>query len=127
MHKPAPLGIPPASGRDLERRVQALGADSVAARWISARVGAYLQAMLRRFGLSHARARQRFPLELLTAEARCATCGETARCRRFLAGMAGPAEHPSTFCPNASLFRQLRHRRSGARPGHDPCAGRHDG
>ncbi|MEK0083657.1 DUF6455 family protein [Benzoatithermus flavus] len=71
---------------------------------------AYLTAMLRRFGLSHARMQRLFPLELLTAEARCAACTEVGRCRRFLAEAAGRKERPSAFCPNALLLRQLRRR-----------------
>jgi hypothetical protein len=95
---------------DLERRVRALGADAVSARWIGRRVDAYLTAMLRRFGLNRARALQRYPLELMLAEVRCASCEEVGRCRRFLNEAPGAPERPSAFCPNARLFRQLRHR-----------------
>lgn len=109
MRNTAEPGPPPC--RDLERRVQALGADSASARWLSARVDTYLGAMLRRFGLSRARLRRLFPLELLTAEARCATCAEVGRCRRYLAEAPGERERPGAFCPNAPLFGQLRRRR----------------
>lgn len=110
MQKPAPPSASLSSGSDLERRVRALGADAATARWIGARVDAYLTAMLRRFGLSHARMQRLFLLELLTAEARCAACAEVGRCRRFLTGTIGNRERPGAFCPNALLFRQLRRR-----------------
>jgi hypothetical protein len=71
------------------------------------RVDAYLTAMLRRFGLDRGELQQRFRLELSAAEVRCATCAETGRCRRFLAGVAG-SDTPPAFCPNAQLFGELQ-------------------
>jgi hypothetical protein len=94
-------------GDVLERRVRALGfADAAVSPWVRARVDAFLPAMLQRLGLDPRRVRDRFPLELLAAETRCAACGETGRCRRFLAGAAGADPSPA-FCPNAPLFCEL--------------------
>ena len=98
-----------------EQRIHALGFDAAAARWVRRRVEAYLTAMLRHFGLGQADLRERYRLELLTAETRCAACRETDRCRRFLAGAAG-SEAPSAFCPNAELFEELRRRDPPRRP-----------
>ena len=97
---------PPGDG--LDRRVSALGVDATAAPWVAARVDAYLGGMLRRLGLDGAGLRDRFPVELLEAEVRCATCDEVGRCRRFL---AGADDGPASFCPNISLLEGLRPRR----------------
>ena len=88
----------------MEQRVQALGFDPVAASWVRQRVQAYLAAMGRTFGLDIAGLRDRFPLEFLAAETRCAACDETARCRRFL---ARDGDQPRAFCPNSGLFVEL--------------------
>jgi hypothetical protein len=98
------FGAKCATERTLEERVQALGFDPAAASWVRRRVQTYLAAMGRTFGLEIARLRERLPLEFLAAETRCAACGETARCRRFLAGGAG---EPREFCANADLFEEL--------------------
>jgi hypothetical protein len=124
MHQPAPSAAPPSPGCDLERRVQALGADAAAARWIGARVETYFKTMLRRFRLSPAQVQRLFPLEVLTAEARCARCGDIGRCRRFLAGAAEKKERPAAFCPNARLFGQLRQRLMVAPSGDGPLSSR---
>lgn len=102
---------PPGDG--LDRRVSALGMDTTAAPWVAARVDAYLGGMLRRLGLDGAGLRDRFPLELLEAEVRCATCDEVGRCRRFL---AGADDRPASFCPNISLLEGLRPRRAATSP-----------
>jgi hypothetical protein len=73
------------------------------------RVEAYLAAMLRHFGLDRASVRERYRSEMQSAEMGCATCTETGRCRRFLAGVEGSGP-PSAFCPNAALFAELRER-----------------
>jgi hypothetical protein len=39
----------------------------------------------------------------------CAMCGETARCRTFLA--AGGGDGFEVFCPNAGFIRALKHGR----------------
>ena len=96
-----------AQGDTLEQRIQALGFDATTAPWVRERVGAYLAAMVCHFGLDFERLQDRFQLELLAAETRCAACGETARCRRFLAG-AGGDDRPEEFCPNAPLLSELK-------------------
>jgi hypothetical protein len=98
------FGAECAAEETLEQRVQALGFEPAAAPWVRRRVQAYLTAMGQTFGLEIAGLRERFPLEFLAAETRCAACGETARCRRFLA--AG-ADEPREFCANADLFGEL--------------------
>jgi hypothetical protein len=55
--------------------------------------------MGRAYGLDVESLHERSPLELLDAETRCAACAETGRCRRFL---AGGADQPGEFCPNAA-------------------------
>jgi hypothetical protein len=102
----------PAS-QDLERRVRALGVDADAAPWVRRRVEAYLPTMLRRFGLDPVKLRKEAPLELIAAEARCAACADTGRCRRFLVS-AADAESPNAFCPNAPVMHELA-RSSGDR------------
>lgn len=95
---------PQAEGDHLAR---ALRLGPMAARRAREGVDLYIGAMLRRFGLDHEAARERFPAEVRAAELCCAACSETRRCRRFLAGVEG-AEAPSAFCPNAPLFDELR-------------------
>jgi hypothetical protein len=85
----------------------ALGLDITTAPWMRARVDSYLTAMLRHFRLDYMQVQERFSPEMRAARTRCAACVETARCRRFLAGVAG-SEPSSAFCPNANLFRKLR-------------------
>jgi hypothetical protein len=75
-----------------------------------------MAAALHHFGIDHASARERFPTEVQVAEMCCATCAETRRCRRFLAGAEG-AEAPPAFCPNAPLFDALGRRGGGATAG----------
>jgi hypothetical protein len=99
----------PVHDDDVEYAMRALGVDTTTAPWVRERVDAYLTAMLRHFGLDRACVRDRFRSEMVAAEMRCATCVETTRCRRFLAGLAG-SEAPSAFCPNAQLFAELRER-----------------
>lgn len=84
----------------------ALRLGPMAARRAREGVDLYIGAMLRRFGLDHEAARERFPTEVRAAELCCAACPETRRCRRLLAGVEG-AEAPSAFCPNAPLFDEL--------------------
>jgi uncharacterized protein DUF6455 len=97
----------PAEARaDGDHLARALRLDPVAARWARESVDTYMAATLRHFGLDPASARERFPTQMQAAELCCATCGETRRCRRFLAG-AAEAEAPSAFCPNAPLFGEL--------------------
>jgi hypothetical protein len=98
-----------------EQVVQALGLDPEAVARVRERLDSYLAAMLQRFGLDQA-AQARFPTEMQVAAMCCATCTETGRCRRFLAGLAG-AEAPSAFCPNAALFDELAPRREAEGPG----------
>jgi hypothetical protein len=86
-----------------------LGLGPMAARWVREGVDTYLAPMLHHFGLDRASARERFPTQVRVAEMCCATCAETRRCRRFLAGVEG-AEAPSAFCPNAPLFEELGQR-----------------
>jgi hypothetical protein len=108
-HRPAG-GAQDASGaphEDGDHLAHALGLDTTAAPWVRERVDAYLTAMLHHFGLDRASVQKRFRAEMRMAEIRCATCTETGRCRRFLAGAAG-SEAPSAFCPNAPLFKELR-------------------
>jgi hypothetical protein len=93
----------------LEQRIHALGFDATVAPWVRRRVEAYLAAMVRHYGLDFPRLRDRFPLELLAAETRCAACQETRRCRRFLAGVP-TGDAPHAFRSNASLFRELQRR-----------------
>ena len=102
-----PDATPP--GDTLEQRIHALGFDVTAAPWVRRRMEAYLTAMLHHFGLDYAHLQDRFRLELLAAETRCAACRETARCRRFLAGVAS-GDTPQQFCPNASLFYEVERR-----------------
>ena len=97
---PPPAGVP---GHDLERRIRALGIDEPAVAWVCSRVSTYFPAMARRLGVDPVQAQDRFRLELLAAETRCAACEHTGRCRRFLAA-AGDADPAPTFCPNAQLF-----------------------
>jgi hypothetical protein len=97
------------SGATLEQRIHALGFDSETAPWVRQRVEAYLTAMVRYFGLDLDQMQERFRLELLTAETRCAACSETTRCRRFLAG-AAVDDAPDAFCANAPLFHELQER-----------------
>jgi hypothetical protein len=98
-------------GDTLEHRIHALGFDADAAPWVRQRVEAYLTAMVRQFGLDLEHLQDRFRLELLAAETRCAACPETTRCRRFLAGAtAAAADTPEAFCANARLFRELQQR-----------------
>ena len=85
---------------------RALRLGPTAARRAREAVDLYIGAMLRRFGLDPAAVRERSPAEMRAAELCCATCKETRRCRRFLAGMEG-SEPPSAFCPNAPLFEEL--------------------
>ena len=94
-----------ASEGTLEQRILALGFDGETAPWVRQRVEAYLAAMGRAFGVELAGLRDRFPLELLAAETRCAACEETGRCRRFL---AGAEDEPREFCPNAAVYAELR-------------------
>jgi hypothetical protein len=91
---------------DGDRLQRTLGLDAALVR---ERVEVYLAAMLNRFGLDPASARERFPIQTQVAEMCCGACTETRRCRRFLAGLAG-AEAPSAFCPNAPLLDGLRQR-----------------
>jgi hypothetical protein len=98
------LGPGGEAGGTLDQRVQALGVDPAAALWVQRRVQTYLGLMGRTFGLQLADLRERFPLDLLAAETRCAACAETARCRRFL---AGGADEPREFCPNAAWLGEL--------------------
>jgi hypothetical protein len=101
-------------GDALKRRVHALGLEPTMAPRVAARVDAHLTAMLDRFWLDRERLRDRFPLELLQAEVRCATCTQVGRCRRFLAGTG--EEAPASFCPNARLIGGLRCHQAGATP-----------
>jgi len=96
-------------GATLEQRIHALGFDSETSPWVRQRVEAYLTAMVRHFGLDLEHLQERFRLELLTAETRCAACPETTRCRRFLAGAAAD-DVPEAFCANAPLFHELQGR-----------------
>ena len=97
---------PAESQADGEYLARALRLGPMSARWVRESVDAYLAAMLRHFGLDHASARERFPTQMRAAEMCCATCAETRRCRRFLAGAEG-TEAPSSFCPNAALLEAL--------------------
>jgi hypothetical protein len=101
--------LPAAPQDDGDRLTHALGLDTTAAPWVRERVEAYLAAMLRHFGLDPASVRERYRSELQSAEMHCATCTETGRCRRFLAGVEGSGP-PSAFCPNAVLFAELQER-----------------
>ena len=83
-----------------------LGLGPMAARWMREGVDTYMAPMLHHFGLDRASARERFPTGMRVAEMCCATCAETRRCHRFLAGVEG-TEAPSAFCPNAPLFQEL--------------------
>jgi Family of unknown function (DUF6455) len=91
----------------LEQRIHALGFDATSAPWVRRRVEAHLSAMVSRSGLDLQWLRDRFPLELLAAETRCAACQESPRCRRFLAGAAA-IDGTDAFCPNAALFHEFR-------------------
>lgn len=103
----------PAEARaDDDRLARALRLGPAAARWVREGVNTYMAAMMRRFGLDQASVRERFPTEMQAAEMCCATCAETRRCRRSLAGAEG-AEEPSAFCPNAPLLDALGQRRGG--------------
>jgi hypothetical protein len=94
---------------DLDHVTRALGLDTSAAPWVRERVDAYLTAMLRHYGIDRASLQARSQPAMYMAEMRCAACTETARCRRFLAGVsAGEAETPAAFCPNAQLFAELQ-------------------
>jgi hypothetical protein len=84
---------------DLAQRLQALGRPDVMAR-----VEADMGAMLRRHGLDLATLREAAPLEALAAATCCGACGELERCRSFL---AGAADRPAEFCPNAATFVAL--------------------
>ena len=97
---------PPADDDHLAR---ALRLGPVAARWMREGVDTYMAGTLHHFGLDRVSARERFPTQMRAAELCCATCAETRRCRRFLAGVEG-AEAPSAFCPNAPLFDELGRR-----------------
>ena len=94
---------------DTDYAMRVLGLDSTTAPWVRERVEAYLGAMLWHFGLDCADLRARFPVELSTAQMRCASCAETARCRRFFAAV-GERDAPSDFCPNTELFSNIRRR-----------------
>jgi hypothetical protein len=89
----------------LEQRIRALGFDGDTAPWVQRRVEAYLTAMGRVLGVEIAGLQDHFPLEMLAAETRCAACAATSRCRRFL---AGAADEPREFCPNAEMLTHLR-------------------
>jgi uncharacterized protein DUF6455 len=102
---------PADSQADGDHLARALRLGPMAARWARESVDTYMAAALHHFGLDHASARERFPTEMRVAEVCCATCAETRRCRRFLAG-AAEAEAPSAFCPNAPLFEELGRRDS---------------
>jgi Family of unknown function (DUF6455) len=108
-----PVASPPAGG-DGGALMRALRLDPAAAPRLRERLDGHLAAMLRRFGLDRASVRERFPTEAQVAEMCCATCAETGRCARFLAGATG-AEAPSAFCPNAPLFGELGRHGSGSR------------
>jgi hypothetical protein len=98
------LDVERGTDETLEQRVQALGRDPATARRVRQRVQTYLALMGRTYGLEVESLRERSPLELLAAEMRCAACAETARCRRFL---AGGADEPGEFCPNAAWLKSL--------------------
>lgn len=98
--------VPAESSADGDHLARALRLGPMAARWLRAGVDTYCAGMLRRFGLDPASARQRFPAQMRAAELCCATCAETRRCRRFLAGVAKDEASP-TFCPNAALFSEF--------------------
>ena len=102
-HAPDAPAEPRADGDHL---AGALRLGPMAARWARESVDTYMAAALHHFGLDRASARERFPTQMRVAELCCATCAETRRCRRFIAGAAG-AEAPSAFCPNAPLFGEL--------------------
>ena len=97
---------PAGSRADGDHLAGALRLGPMAARWTREGVDTYMAGTLHHFGLDRASVRERFPAEMQVAEMCCATCTETRRCRRFLAG-AAEAEAPSAFCPNAPLFAEL--------------------
>jgi hypothetical protein len=99
----APAEADAAGGDHLART---LGLGPMAARWMREGVDTYMAPTLHHFGLDRASARERFPTQMRVAEMSCATCADTRRCRRFLAGVA-EAEAPPAFCPNAPLFAEL--------------------
>jgi hypothetical protein len=95
-------------GGPLAKRIQALGPDAAVADAASWRVRADMDAMLTRFGLDPTQTRDMAALEIMAAEACCASCREADRCHGYL---GGAPDRPQAFCPNAATFDELARER----------------